>query len=211
MEKNKFLDQILNDHNPVKPIQNTNKDLIKTILITFLYVSVVVYSMGFRDDLAQVFKTLVFNIEGFFLIMTVVLGIFVCLISVRPGLIELKKYKYLSKVLWGRALLLTGNWVVSFLHSPSHVVFSLNYGADRITEVLLITAIPLIWLLFQMRKGLMTHPWMSSFAVAITIGALSTLCLHLACCPFHPAQIFVWHFLSGFVIAICAGHISANT
>jgi hypothetical protein len=206
--KEKKLIEKLSKEGAKKPLIKTKTVILTTCLSLILYLALLIFAFGLRQDFAAKILETKFQIELFLLISSALISASLISLIRLPDFNEKKYTKFLPiLVLIGFLLLIAFEFFAQNEHGK------ILCGAKNhqcCLTILIFSAFPLILLLIILKSGIVTNFLFSTIFIGISGGTISYLLLRMTHETENITHLIIWHlcpiilviFISGILIKI---------
>ncbi len=192
MSQLSFIDDLANNLKPVQPPPRRLFKVLRLSFLSFLFASVILFLHGLRPDIGPALGRVSFIIEMTLLLTSAVLAFLATASSAIPG--ELSEGRKKTQIFLGLGAALAFSFTLHGAWMPES--FARFMGGYTCGAFIVIGAIlPLLWGVFELRRGAPTQTRLSSFFLTGAVFAAGVLLQHLICPADDAPHLLVWHLL----------------
>lgn len=198
MNTDELIDQLARDAKPVVRLPSAGHQFVQWLAFSLVYVGVVMFFYGVRNDLDSVLRDPMFVIHTLLLgVLGVIAGFSALQISVPD--------RTLSKPLVGCIVALTGLslFLISF-QTCTTPGCEAGHGFACSFHIFILGMAPVIALALMVKRAAPSQRVWSGALMGLSMIGLSASALQFACGNSDPLHLLVWHWLPGFVF-VAAG------
>ncbi len=207
MKNEKFLDQLINDLQPVK----TFAPPIQTALYWFVIAVLIIATLDFfmmplRADLAQKLSEFSFILQWIFLLLISVLAAMAVSWIGRPG-------RPGQKLLINASFLLMGVFSSIFaargLQMGAHL--GCEFGGVRcMAAIIMLSILPAAFFFWQSRRAASVYPGLSGSLIGLASGTIGATALALSCDDDKPFHLLEWHLVFPLLLLCVMGFLAGR-
>ena len=200
-----FIESLTDKLEPVNRLRSPFYRFWPTLLLSLFYAALVVWGLGLRPDLAFKINDPDFIFELVLSGSTFVSALFFCMICAVPDLRGQKWVLSIPVTLFALIFLWLG--LRAMFEETGHIHIS---GSHCIEDGILLGAVPAAILVYMIRRGATTTPWLSVGMIALAAGMLGWSALRLTCPLDHVGHILITHLLPFLIVGTALGLVGGR-
>ncbi len=198
-----LIGNLTNELKPIKRIPHPAARIIPWILAATLYTSCCIYFIGVRHDVNTLFENPIFAFE---LVLMGAIGISAAFTSAFLSVPDMRGQKWLIPTTF-TALGIFAGW--SFLRGAIEGMYMPQLHLDHcMGEGAFMAIIPVAILLFMMKQGTTTHPFLMAIMNVVSITALGYVALRFTCSSDTIAHATISHLIPYILMGAGMGAIA---
>lgn len=205
-EHSQNIDDLINDlSSDIKPVKKLAHPLLRVfpwVIVSLAYMVGVVHFLGVRYDFQDIMRDETFIFEMVLLFCLSLTAAYAAGLASIPDMREQKWFLAVPTTIFGVFVLWIGSKLVTEMPDMSFSKFSWHHC---FSDGLMLAFMPIVVMVFLVRKGCTTMPRWACFMSILAVGGLGWAALRISCGMDLIGHVFVYHFTPFLILGSLLG------